>query len=113
MIALMVKHLWVIAAVSLLGAAVAAWQLHGQRHYKAGYAAATARISAELAAAAEKQRETAQQASSGYQTDKAKREQKERVRYVEVQKIVERPVYRNVCIDDDGLRIINQAVNER
>lgn len=28
----------------------------------------------------------------------------------EVQKIVERPVYNNVCIDDDGLRIINSLI---
>jgi len=28
----------------------------------------------------------------------------------EVQKIVDRPVYHNVCIDDDGLRIINSLI---
>ena len=28
----------------------------------------------------------------------------------EVQKIIERPVYSNVCIDDDGLRIINSLI---
>ena len=28
----------------------------------------------------------------------------------EVQKIIERPVYNNVCIDDDGLRIINSLI---
>ena len=28
----------------------------------------------------------------------------------EVQKIIERPVYHNVCIDDDGLRIINSLI---
>lgn len=28
----------------------------------------------------------------------------------EVQKIIERPVYNNVCIDDDGLRIINSFI---
>lgn len=26
-------------------------------------------------------------------------------------KLVDRPVYRNICIDDDGLRIINAAKN--
>ena len=29
----------------------------------------------------------------------------------EVQKIVERPVYINTCIDDDGVRLINEAGN--
>ncbi|MCU4491455.1 hypothetical protein KTI63_03115 [Acinetobacter guillouiae] len=28
----------------------------------------------------------------------------------EVQKIIERPVYNNVCIDDDGLHIINSLI---
>ncbi|MDO6646208.1 hypothetical protein [Acinetobacter guillouiae] len=28
----------------------------------------------------------------------------------EVQKIIERPIYHNVCIDDDGLRIINSLI---
>ncbi|MFW1748098.1 hypothetical protein ACG9XW_18105 [Acinetobacter guillouiae] len=28
----------------------------------------------------------------------------------EVQKIVDRPVYQSVCIDDDGLRIINSLI---
>lgn len=29
----------------------------------------------------------------------------------EVQKIVERPVYINTCLDDDGVRLINEAGN--
>ena len=36
---------------------------------------------------------------------------KERIRYVEVQKIVEKPIYHNVCLDDDGLQLINEAVS--
>ncbi len=42
---------------------------------------------------------------------------KEEIRYVErwrtATKIIERPVYRNVCIDDDGVRIINDAIAGR
>ena len=30
----------------------------------------------------------------------------------EVQKIIDRPVYNNVCIDDDGLRIINSLITD-
>ncbi|MBK5646631.1 MAG: hypothetical protein I4N51_05605 [Acinetobacter sp.] len=30
----------------------------------------------------------------------------------EVQKIIERPVYNNVCIDDDGLRSINSLITD-
>lgn len=28
-----------------------------------------------------------------------------------VDRIVERPVYRNVCLDDDGLAVLRQAIN--
>ena len=28
----------------------------------------------------------------------------------EVERIVEKPVYRNVCLDDDGLRVIGKAI---
>ena len=30
----------------------------------------------------------------------------------EVDKIIDRPVYRNVCVDPDGLRLINQALTK-
>jgi hypothetical protein len=35
----------------------------------------------------------------------------EKVIYRETVKLVDRPVYRNVCLDADGLRIINAAKN--
>ena len=50
------------------------------------------------------------ESSAAYQTGKAVREEKERVRYVQVQKIVEKPVYRNVCVDSDGVSVINAAI---
>ncbi|WP_180644649.1 hypothetical protein [Acinetobacter bereziniae] len=44
--------------------------------------------------------------------EQLKSEQRVKVETVtrEVQKIIERPVYNNVCIDDDGLRIINSLI---
>jgi hypothetical protein len=44
--------------------------------------------------------------------EQLKSEQRVKVETVtrEVQKIVERPVYQSVCIDDDGLRIINSLI---
>lgn len=42
---------------------------------------------------------------------------KEEIRYVYrtqmVDRIVERPVYRNQCFDDDGLRLLNDAIAGR
>lgn len=44
--------------------------------------------------------------------EQLKSEQRVKVETVtrEVQKIVDRPVYQSVCIDDDGLRIINSLI---
>lgn len=99
-----------LAALAALMAAVWLVALYSNSQYEAGYKAAYAEVSARLAEAAKQQAEQAHQASFEYQTAKAENEQKERIRYVEVQKIVERPVYRNVCIDDDGLQELNAAI---
>lgn len=97
-----------LAAVLLL--AVAAWRVDRAAQYRAGETAATARISAQLAAAAAKQQAAAYAASAEYQAAKAAADNREKIRYVEVQKIIHRPVYRNVCLDADGLHIINRAI---
>lgn len=38
---------------------------------------------------------------------------REQVVVKEVERVVERPVYRNVCLDDDGLRILNSDIAAR
>ena len=100
-----------IAAVLLIFAVV--WRVDRAGQYREGETAATARISVELAKSAMKQAEQAREAAADYQAEKAEREQKERGRYVEVPKIVERVEYRNTCLDSGGLRIINDAISER
>lgn len=99
-----------LAIAALLLVLVVAWRVDRATQYQAGEAEATAKISAELAKTAAKQQDAANSASADYQAAKAAAAEKERVQYVQVQKIVERPVYRNVCIDDDGLLIINSAI---
>lgn len=59
---------------------------------------------------AAKHAEQMSQASEEYQKLLAEQSQKEKVRYVEVQKIVEKPVYRNLCFDDVGLSELNRAI---
>jgi len=52
-------------------------------------------------------------AAAKHETFKAK----EQIRYVYrtqlVDRIVERPVYRDACFDDDGLRVLNDAIAGR
>lgn len=97
---------------------------HSLAHYKRGkadgiasrqgeidHAYATIRnMRRELEVAAAKHAEQLAKVSKDYQLLKAKQEQKEKVQYVEVQKIVEKPIYRNVCFDDRGLSELNRTI---
>ena len=69
-----------------------------------------AEISGRLKDAAIEKAKSDQVISEKYQSEKAVREEKERVRYVQVPKIIEKTVYQSVCVDSDGLSVINAAV---
>ncbi|MCP2041534.1 hypothetical protein L1281_002136 [Neisseria sp. HSC-16F19] len=106
-------QIWIIRigiAAAVLCMLIAAVLLYGQNRYRAGVADGKTAVQTQLQAQAAKQAETAHAASAGYQAARAASEQKEKVRYVEVQKIVERPVYRNECFDTDGLQQLNTAI---
>ncbi|CAA3709341.1 hypothetical protein A1013_RS02085 [Acinetobacter baumannii] len=62
-----------------------------------------------LEALAEKQNQI-NKVSADY--EKVKAEQNTKVEYIEreVQKIVERPVYKSSCIDDDGMQQLNELI---
>lgn len=51
-------------------------------------------------------------ASAGHEADK----ERIRVQYItitkEVERIVEKPFYRDACLDDDGLRVLRSAITE-
>lgn len=104
------KWFWPAVGAVIACAVMAAALIHGQRQYEAGYLKAKQEIAVALADQAKKQIESAMSASRNYQAARAAAEQKEKVRYVEVQKIVERPVYIGDCLDDDGLSVINAAI---
>jgi hypothetical protein len=84
------------------------WKTNGWRY--------DAQAAAEHAAAARdlvKRVDRIDEAAAKHEDFKAKEE----VRYVErvkvVRQLVDRPVYRNVCLDDDGVRLLNNAAAGR
>lgn len=89
---------------------VGVWQYDHAAQYRRGRESMAAEISGRLKDSAIEKAKQDRESSAVYQTGKAVREEKERVRYVQVQKIVEKPVFRNVCVDSDGLSIINAAI---
>ncbi|OFO28267.1 hypothetical protein HMPREF3052_00370, partial [Neisseria sp. HMSC056A03] len=93
---LLLKNWKLIAVLVCVVLAVSAWQYDHAAQYKRGRESMAAEISGRLKDAAIEKAKQDRESSAVYQAGKAVREEKERVRYVQVQKIVEKPVYRNV-----------------
>ena len=107
---LLLKNWKLIAVLICAVLVVSAWQYDHAAQYKRGRESMAAEISGRLKDAAIEKAKSDQIISEKYQTGKAVREEKEHVRYVQVQKIVEKPIFRNNCVDADGLSVINAAI---
>ena len=107
---LLLKNWKLVAVLVCAMLVVSAWQYDHAAQYKRGRESMAAEISGRLKDAAIEKAKSDQVISEKYQSEKAVREEKERVRYVQVQKIVEKPVFRNTCLDSDGLSVINAAI---
>ena len=99
-----------ITVLVVIAIFISVWQYDHAAQYKRGRESMAAEISGRLKDSAIEKAKQDRELSAMYQTGKAVREEKERVRYVQVQKIVEKPVFRNTCVDSDGLSIINAAI---
>lgn len=107
---LLLKNWKLIAVLACFVLIVGAWQYDHAAQYRRGRESMAAEISGRLKDSAIEKAKQYRESSAMYQTGKAVREEKERVRYVQVQKIVEKPVFRTVCVDSDGLSVINAAI---
>lgn len=110
MIAGLLKNWRFMLALVVCVSIVFAWQYDHVAQYRRGRESMATEISGRLKDAAIEKAKQDRESSAMYQTGKAVREEKERVRYVQVQKIVEKPVFRNSCVDADGLSVINAAI---
>lgn len=98
-------------AAGLLAGSAMTWRVQEWRHG----AAEASRIKAEGIAMLRRQ-DNAIDASIAYQQGEAAAEIREREVIKEVIRVVQKPVYREQCLDDDGMRIIAadiQAANAR
>lgn len=82
----------------------------GRSIYNAGFDAA--KLECEEAAREQREIEVAQAAEAGTKLENGNAKAKIVYRTItrDVDKIVERPVYRNICLDSDGLRNANAAL---
>lgn len=106
----LLKNWKLIAALICAVLIAGAWRYDHAAQYKRGRDSMAVEISGRLKDAAIEKAKSDQVISEKYQSEKAMREEKERVRYVQVQKIVEKPTYRNICVGSDGLSVINAAI---
>jgi hypothetical protein len=83
----------------------AAWQLQAWRYD----AAELERVTAAADIRREDER-LAHRAATKFETDRSTNATRTRTITIEVEKIVDRPVYRNVCLDVDGLQLIAAAI---
>ncbi|WP_304669823.1 hypothetical protein [Neisseria polysaccharea] len=112
MLGFLLKNWKPLLILSTIAFFAVSWRQDRTAQYRRGYGAAMLEVSERLKAAAIEHAEHARKSSAAYQAQKAAREEKERVRYVQTLKIVENPVYRNVCLDADGLRELNAAIDD-
>ena len=111
MILILLKKYWrYLAIIATIIGLVFWWDGSVKKAYQKGRDDMALEVSNRLKEEAINKAQEQRAQSEQYQDQKAEREEKERIRYVEVQKIIERPVYRNVCIDSDGLSVINAAI---
>ena len=95
--------LWLLSLVAAFGGG---WLVHGWHTDSLDLVAAKA---AQASAGASMWREAS--TAQTIETALAGLRANEKVIYRERVKLVDRPVYHNVCLDHDGLRIINAAKN--
>lgn len=112
MIAGLLKNWRFVLVLVVCVSVVFAWQYDHVAQYRRGRDSMAAEISNRLKDEAIKKAEEERESSAVYQAGKAVREEKERIRYVQVPKLVERVVYRNVCVDSDGVSVINAAITD-
>ena len=69
-----------------------------------------AKIEQEQQKALIEQQNKANEVSASYEEERAEQQVRTQVVYKTVEKIVTKPVYRNVCIDADGLNTLNGLI---
>lgn len=100
--------IYTYVAAALIGLAIggtAGWQVQGWRQDRIE----RARLERE-AEVRRHQARVADSAAAAHEADKARHRVEFQTIYSEVERVVEKPIYRNVCLDPDGLRALDAAI---
>lgn len=111
---LILKKYWkLIALILVISVSMLAIYFYGNHQYNKGVAESASKMQDKFDKINAEQSRRMAQASAKYQAEKKQREAEQEVQYVEVERIVEKPIYRNVCLDDDGVSQINRAAGHK
>lgn len=105
-----IKTFWKpLLTVIIIVALILSARIYAVRQYNAGVNDATVTFQERLNKLNLDQQKQMAEASKRYQEQKTIRDKNQEIQYVEVEKIVQQPVYLTDCIDADGVREINRA----
>lgn len=96
--------LYAAIVASVLGFA-AGWQVNDWRHEAAG-----AEHASQVKASEDKQEAKADDASASHEGVREQIRTEFQIIYRDRDRVVEKPIYRNVCLDADGLRLVKRAI---
>lgn len=99
----------IYAGLAIAAMAGIGWGYHTVK--QSGFDEAKAECVAAGVAQAKREKEASDKAAADLAAERAKQKIVIQKRTVYVDKIVDRPVYRNQCFDADGLRCLNAAIN--
>jgi len=91
--------------VALVAGFTGGWKVQDWRHG----AQEAERLAVEQAVEVQR-RDVADTASAGLETDRAAIRTEFKTIFTEVERVIEKPVYRDVCFDADGMRLLSQAI---
>lgn len=109
-----IKSFWkpILVIITIIVLILAA-RIYAVRQYNAGVNDATATFQERFNKLNLDQQKQMAEASARYQAQKTIRDKDQEIQYVEVEKIVQQPVYLTDCIDADGLSAINSAAADK
>lgn len=101
----MIYHHALTAIITAALASTGAWKVQNWR-----FAAIEQQRASQVAEVRETQARGADKAAEAHEVEKVKIRTEVQQIFTEVERVVEKPVYRNVCFDDDGLRQLQRAI---
>ena len=102
----MIQNLVIVAFLSSVVSFTSAWKIQGWK-----YQAQEAEAIQTIAQADRENKARENKLSEGFEQEKLKIQSQIKTVNKTRERVIEKPIYRNVCFDDDGLQLVKQAIS--